>query len=323
MTIAINSNPTASMASQNLAKANKALQMSISRLSSGNRIVSPSDDAGGFAVAYKLNSQLGRNEVLRQNIQNGISLLQVQDGAMEVTGSIVVRISELRTMAQDITKNTSDIENYSKEFIELQRQLAEIYREKFNGVDLFTTNSGGTGMNEDSGKFSYTLLTHDSGQFDDGSVSLNVVNLQTVLSLDADDESSGSTSFTGVNLGNVEDVNVTNFIDNGSEYVSLFSSDGFLLNLLSVSVDQLNRVIDKIADARAENGAEQGRLVMVDKLLSGKITDLESAHGKIMDVDVALESSRLAKNNVLVQSSAAMVSQANNLTSIALALING
>ena len=322
MTIAINSNPTASMASQNLAKANKALQMSISRLSSGNRIVSPSDDAGGLAVAYKLNSQLGRNEVLRQNIQNGISLLQVQDGAMEVTGSIVVRISELRTMAQDITKNASDIENYSKEFIELQRQLAEIYREKFNGVDLFTTNSGGSGMNEDSGKFSYTLLTHDSGQFDDGSVSLNVVNLQTVLSLDADDKSSGSTSFTGVNLGNVEDVNVTNFIDNGSDYVSLFSSDGFLLNLLSVSVDQLNRVIDKIADARAENGAEQGRLVMVDKLLSGKITNLESAHGKIMDVDVALESSRLAKNNVLVQSSAAMVSQANNLTSIALALIN-
>lgn len=323
MTIAINSNPTASMASQNLAKANKALQMSISRLSSGNRIVSPSDDAGGLAVAYKLNSQLGRNEVLRQNIQNGISLLQVQDGAMEVTGAIVVRISELRTMAQDITKNASDIENYSKEFIELQRQLAEIYREKFNGVDLFTTNSGGSGMNEDSGKFSYTLLTHDSGQFDDGSVSLNVVNLQTVLSLDADDESSGSTSLSGVNLGNVKDVNVSNFIDHGSDYVSLFSSDGFLLNLLSVSVDQLNRVIDKIADARAENGAEQGRLVMVDKLLSGKITNLESAHGKIMDVDVALESSRLAKNNVLVQSSAAMVSQANNLTSIALALING
>ena len=75
-------------------------------------------------------------------------------------------------MAEDVTKNTGDIENYSKEFIELQRQLAEIHREKFNGVDLFTSNAGGDGMNSEGSRFSYTLVTHDSGQVEDGSVSL-------------------------------------------------------------------------------------------------------------------------------------------------------
>ena len=82
-------------------------------------------------------------------------------------------------------------------------------------------------------------------------------------------------------------------------------------------------MIENIADARAENGAEQSRLMMVEELLSSKMINLEAAHGRIMDVDVALESSRLAKNNVLVQSSAAMVAQANNLTAIALTLLTG
>jgi len=327
MAIVINSNPTATIASNNLSKANDALRKSLSRLSSGYRIVSPEDDAGGLAVAYKLNAQLNRNDVVRQNVQNGISLLQVQDGALAVAGSIVDRISELRTMAQDVTKNAGDIENYSKEFIELQGQLAEIHREKFNGVDLFTTNSGGSGMNSEGTKFSYTLLTHDSGQFEDGSVSLNVVNLQTVLSIGGPDNRIFSgfngqvTSSQGINLGNVDGINSTNYTQGDGPHLSIFSSDGFLHSLLSVSIGQLTSVIEKIADARAENGAEQSRLMMVDELLSTKMTNLEAAHGRIMDVDVALESSRLAKNNVLVQSSAAMVAQANNLTAIALTLL--
>jgi flagellin len=329
MAIVINSNPTATSASNNLAKANEALRKSLARLSSGHRIVSPEDDAGGLAVAYKINAQLNRNEVVRQNVQNGISLLQVQDGALAVAGNIVDRISELRMMAEDVTKNVGDVENYSKEFIELQRQLSEVHREKFNGVDLFTSNTGGDGMNSEGSRFSYTLLTHDSGRIEDGSVSLNVVNLQTVLSLGGPDARFHSafngviTDSQGFNLGNVSGVNAASYTSSDLPHLSIFTSDGFLSNLLSISLGQLTSVIENIADARAENGAEQSRLMMVEELLSSKMINLEAAHGRIMDVDVALESSRLAKNNVLVQSSAAMVAQANNLTAIALTLLTG
>ena len=329
MAIVINSNPTATSASNNLAKANEALRKSLARLSSGHRIVSPEDDAGGLAVAYKINAQLNRNEVVRQNVQNGISLLQVQDGALAVAGNIVDRISELRMMAEDVTKNVGDVENYSKEFIELQRQLSEVHREKFNGVDLFTSNTGGDGMNSEGSRFSYTLLTHDSGRIEDGSVSLNVVNLQTVLSLGGPDARFHSafngviTDSQGFNLGNVSGVNAASYTSSDLPNLSIFTSDGFLSNLLSISLGQLTSVIENIADARAENGAEQSRLMMVEELLSSKMINLEAAHGRIMDVDVALESSRLARNNVLVQSSAAMVAQANNLTAIALTLLTG
>ena len=141
MPIVVNSNTTATTASFNLSHANDALRKSLARLSSGNRIVNPADDAGGMAVAYKLNSKLKRTEAVRHNVQNGLSYLQVQDGALSTVAKIADRMAELRTMASDVTKNSGDVENYSKEFIELQKQLNQIRHEKFNGISLFATSS--------------------------------------------------------------------------------------------------------------------------------------------------------------------------------------
>jgi len=359
MPITVNSNTTATTASFNLSHANTALRKSLSRLSSGKRIVSPADDAGGLAVAYKLNSKLSRTEAVRHNVQNGLSYLQVQDGAMTTVAKVVDRMSELRTMASDVTKNTQDVENYSKEFIELQRQLSQVHREKFNGISLFAI-SGSLAVNtppdlrpqlskadavDDSGNtyqtFSRQILTTADGVAADGNVSLNVINLQHVLSLGGIDtrfittdtatqiatdrantgniDGSGNTrnffNLGNVNGGNKDDITVQARED------EVYTSDGFLKSIMFVSVGSFTSIIERIADARAENGAEQSRLGMVDSLLMQNQTNLEAAHGRIMDADVALESSRFARQNVLVQSSAAMVAQANQLTSIALQLL--
>ena len=84
---------------------------------------------------------------------------------------------------------------------------------------------------------------------------------------------------------------------------------------------QFVSIIERIADARAENGAEQNRLFMVDELLSMNMTNLEAAHGRIVDADIALESTRFAQQNVKVQAAASMVAQANQLSNIALTLL--
>ena len=359
MPIVVNSNTTATVASFNLSHANDALRKSLARLSSGKRIVNPADDAGGMSVAYKLQSKLTRTEAVRQNIQNGISYLQVQDGAMTTVGKIVDRMAELRTMASDVTKNTQDIENYSKEFIELQRQLSQVYREKFNGISLFSMSRSPavntppdlrpqldkTDSVDDEGRtyqaFSRNILTTADGQFDDGNVSLNVINMQYILSLGGLDtryistaaateiatnaanatingnpDTNGQHAF--LNLGNV---NGSNTDDITTNYTSIFTSDGFLQSIMFVSVGAFTNVIQRIADARSENGAEQSRLGMVNELLVQNQTNLEAAYGRIMDADMALESTRFARQNVLVQSSAAMVAQANQLTGIALTLL--
>jgi flagellin len=101
----------------------------------------------------------------------------------------------------------------------------------------------------------------------------------------------------------------------------IYTEDNFLKSIMFVSMGTFTDMIERIADARAENGAEQNRLNMTSELLVQNQTNLEAAHGRIMDADVALESTRFARQNVLVQSSAAMVAQANQLTNIALTIL--
>jgi flagellin len=277
-----------------------------------------------MAVAYKLNSALQRTEAVRQNIQNGISYLQVQDGALAVTGKILSRMAELRTMASDITKNSSDIENYSKEFVELQSQMHQIRQQKFNGLSLFAVSGMATAdfsgnppqinINTDGGvytssngtqtydKYSRTLYTHESGLEQDGSISLNVVNLQFVLSLGASGDLGG-------------------FNNPGSSDTIALNGTQFLRDIEDFDISLFTSAIEKLSDMRAENGAEQNRLSMASDLLALNQTNLEAAHGRIMDADIALESTRMARQNVLVQASASMVAQANQLTSIALTVL--
>ena len=324
MPIVVNSNASATQASFNLSRANDSLRKSLARLSSGNRINSPADDAGGLAVAYKLNSKLNRTEAVIQNSQNALSYLQVQDASLQTVGKVLDRMGELRTMAADITKNSGDIENYTKEFMELQSQLNQISRESFNGISLFSdTNSTavtgslnkGTGTYLDADgntvattTFSRQLITHPDGQATDGSISLNVVNLQFVLSvgnLAANGDANG-----GYDLGN---------IDAGNNATG--TTGGYIDSILNVSVGQFTAAIEKLADARAENGAEQNRIMNSIDLLQTNMTNLEAAHGRIMDADIALESTRFARHNVLVQASAAMTAQANQLTNVALQLL--
>ena len=309
MPIVVNSNVAATQASFNLSKSNDALRKSLNRLSSGNRINSPADDAGGLAVAYKLDSRLSRTEATIQNAQNGLSLLQVQDGALETVGKILDRMAELRTMASDITKNSGDIENYSKEFIELQSQINQIQKQKFNGISLFavtnSTNmangivsetktyvsvgSGGNSNNVSYTSYGRTLYTAASGSSVDGSISINIVNLQFVTDIGSN------------NVGGFGTTTVSSIID--------ISIGGFI------------GAIERLADMRAENGAEQNRVMNSIELLQTNMTNLEAAHGRIMDADIALESTRFAKQNVLVQAGAAMTAQANQLTNVALQLL--
>jgi flagellin len=324
MPIVVNSNASATQASFNLSRANDSLRKSLARLSSGNRINSPADDAGGLAVAYKLNSKLNRTEAVIQNSQNALSYLQVQDASLSTVGKVLDRMGELRTMAADITKNSGDIENYTKEFIELQSQLSQIKQETFNGISIFgaTASAAVTGkLNKGTGTyldaagtsntystFSRELITHPDGQTNAGSISLNVVNLQFVLSvgtLAANGDAGG-----GYDLGNI----------NGANNAT-GTTGGYINSILNVSVGQFTAAIEKLADMRAENGAEQNRIMNSIDLLQTNMTNLEAAHGRIMDADIALESTRFARHNVLVQASAAMTAQANQLTNVALQLL--
>jgi flagellin len=128
-----------------------------------------------------------------------------------------------------------------------------------------------------------------------------------MLSVGTIDSGNGGSN---IDLGNVNGGNTGTGIDSG-----------FISDITDVNVSQFTNIIERIADMRAENGAEQNRVLGNIDLLQTNLTNIEAAHGRIMDTDIALESTRFARHNILVQASAAMTAQANQLTNVALQLI--
>ena len=186
-----------------------------------------------------------------------------------------------------------------------------------------TASANGTALNTFD-RYGRTLYTHPGGQTDDGSISINVTNLEYVLEIGTlSNENSSYWDSTGlgtpaqnINLGNVESDQPQGVL--GSNGIN---SDGFIESIMAVSVGQFTAAIERLAAVRAENGAEQNRAMQVTDMLQSSLTNLEAAHGRIMDADIALESTRFARHNVLVQAGAAMTAQANQLTNVALSLI--
>ena len=306
MSLTINTNAAAVTASYNLSRNNAALQKSLSRLSSGKRIVQTSDDAGGLAVSMKLNASINRMQGVSNNIQNAISYLDVQDGVMQGAASIVSRMAELKALSQDVLKNSSDIANYNTEFKNLQVQLYQISQETFNGVSLFaiTATGGasnavfGNGASADNTVSIYTTANGASGPI----VSLSKAALLSALTFNSTDMKTNlAFGATGTTLAS--------------------TSGASAVDLSTISVSFFTQAIENIATLRAENGGTVSRLNFAYEQSNRTRSTLEAANGRIMDVDIAAESTRLAKYNILVQASASMLAQANVAPNAALMLI--
>ena len=112
MPVTINTNTAASTAARALEVANRNLTDSLKKLSTGNRIVNAYDDAAGESVQLKLKSQSARYDVLKANLMNGISFLEVQGGVVDTAIDALTRIGELNALSGDVTKSSDDIALY-------------------------------------------------------------------------------------------------------------------------------------------------------------------------------------------------------------------
>ena len=311
MPLTINTNSAASSANYHLSRNQAALQKSLTRLSSGSRIVQPVDDAGGLAVSMKLESSITRLQGAQKNVQNATSFLEVQDGVLASAGKILNRMIELKGLSDDVMKNNSDSANYNREFQDLQRQIYDMSSLKFNGVSMFAQYSSES--NNAEGVFNDTALDNTVSVFvsADGSVGAKVsVNKSLLLSaltinastLAAVSFSSGATAGNGV-----------------FSFASASAADS--INLSDVSVGVFTQAIQNVATLRADIGASMSRLRFAGEEMGMQETNLIAANGRIVDVDIAAESTRLAKYNVLVQASASMLAQANSSADVALMLL--
>jgi len=293
MSVVINTNTASSLAAYSLSSSNVNLQRSLQRLSSGSRINSSFDDAGGLAVSMKMSASIRRTEATQANVGNAIAILQTQDGVLKSADKVLSRMSELATLALDVTKSTSDLALYSTELTQLKGQLNLMLSEKFNGITLFHQGAAsGATINtaidtSTSGNTLVVVTSHDGAQ----TVGITRADLNAIA-YDITDTSSA---------------NALNITTNANA---------------TSAIATIQTAIQNLATLRANNGAEQSRLTFAADMLSVNKINLEAANSRIIDVDVASESAQLARFNILQQAGTAMLAQANQSTQSILRLIS-
>jgi flagellin len=302
------------------------LQRSFDRLSSGKKLVSPIQDPGSLAVSMKLSAAINRLSGAQNNSQNALSFLEVQDGMLETVGNILDRMSELKGLSsQDPMKSTQDKASYSNEFRDLQVQLYDIAYQKFNGVSLFanfvstdTPDVYGTEAifkaqnqvrTEDN-----TLTIYTSAEGSNGSkVSVYKSLLLSALTV-------GQKLSIGQKFSDAD--------NEGAEIGSTLKPVAFAskniegtISLGQISVNVINQALENVSFLRAQNGGVQSRLSFNLQTLAQQKTNMRAALGRIVDADIAEETTNLAKYQVLSQAAASMLSQANANTELALMLL--
>ena len=323
MPLNITTNAAAASASYYLGKNQSALQKSMTRLASGKKIIAPYDDPGSLSVSMKLQASINRLGGAQNNIRNGISFLEVQDGLLAFAGRILDRMAELKGLSsQDPMKSSLDQASYNDEFKDLQVQLFEMSKQTFNGVSLFaqfaTDNATGLVNTQEvqfrvSNSQDNTLTIFTSSDGNDGSkVSLSKSALLSALTINAG--SLNASLFSSA-------ANTTNGINASAVYTFASSRVEDTMDLDQISVGVFAKALENIASLRAENGGTMSRLSYSDEMISQMKSNMKAALGRIVDVDIAEESTNMAKYNVLTQASAAMLAQANSTTDIALMLL--
>ena len=315
MPLTVTTNAAASSASYYLGKNQQALQKSMSRLASGKKIIAPYDDPGSLSVSMKLNASISRLSGAQNNLQNSISFLEVQDGILESAGKILNRMNELKGLAsQDPMKSSQDIASYDNEFRDLQVQLFQMTQQTFNGVSLFANYAidGTTESVFRTESTNNTISIHTSPDGSSGSkVSLHKAALLAAITLDASDLS--AKAFSTKNNSAAAGSGGT------FSFAASISTDAMTLNKVSSAV--FAQALSNVAFLRAQVGGSMSRVTFASENIALQKTNMKAALGRIVDVDIAEESTELAKNNILTQASAAMLAQANTSADVALMLL--
>jgi len=283
----INTNISALNAATQLSQNSMNLSASLARLSSGSKIVNPSDDSAGLAVSMKMGAQIARVTAAQSNVSNAISFNQTQDGYLSQVNTALTRMSELTVSAQDVTKTTSDRALYNQEFQTLQAYVSDVASKTFNGVSLFADKSG---------QAVDLSVTSDS----DGAVFTN----------------------KGVDLSSASYAAATTATAaNGTSVAGTNSAIDSIANA-KIALTNVSAAINKLASDRANIGSNEEALGYYNAQLSSLSNNLAAAKSQITDVDVATESTNYAKQNILVQSGTAMLAQANSMPQSVLRLLS-
>ena len=333
MGLYVNTNINSLIAQRSINSATSKLQTAITRLSTGYRVNQAGDDAAGLCVAQGLDTQIRGNKRAMLNVEDGLNMMYIAEGGMDAATEDLQRIRELCIQAANGI--------YSQE---QQQTLMNEIKERLADIDVIAETTTFNGLNLTNGSQSSVVLQSGSA----GDLKNNTIDVSSALTdlsasalgvalniigLNGTGDTLGTDSYkyiteTGDTYYKYDAT--TGKLDKTTEYTdgTYDPSDPPKVNAanwtgdhIRAYIDKLDAAINKISENRAQLGAYQNRLQSVSENLASMNENYERSKSQIMDADMAEESANMVKYQVLQQTSAAMLAQANQIPSIALQLL--
>ncbi|ATY77063.1 flagellin B [Aeromonas veronii] len=300
MAMYINTNISSLNAQRNLMNTNKSLDTSYTRLASGLRINTAKDDAAGLQISNRLTSQVNGLDQGNRNANDGISVAQTAEGAMDEITSMLQRMRTLAQQSANGSNNTDDRVALQQEYDQLTTEINRISEDTtFGGQKLLDGNYKGTfQVGADAGQ---TISFKMTSAFSIGGIAKATGGSATVAS--------------SANVDKYEVTKATTAVETTS-LSSIKSASGAQLAMAN-----LDFMIKAVDSKRAELGAVQNRFDSTIRNQSNVSENLSAARSRIRDADFATETANLTKQNILQQAASSILAQANQRPQSALSLL--
>jgi flagellin len=284
MALTVNTNVTSLSVQKNLNRSSDALSTSMTRLSSGLKINSAKDDAAGLQIATRMTSQIRGQTMAIKNANDGISIAQTAEGAMQEQTNILQRMRELALQSVNDSNSKLDRDALDKEFKAMISEIGRIADStQLNGKNLLDGSAG-------------TMV------FQVGSNT----GTQNQISIDM---SKGLSSATSGALSDLATQTISGAVSSDAQAT------------FSAAMSAIDTALDTINSVRADLGASQNRLSSTISNLQNINENAEAARGRVQDTDFAAETAQLTKQQTLQQASTAVLSQANHLPAAVVKLL--
>jgi len=350
MGLQINTNVAAMNAYRNLSSTQNAMSTSLERLSSGLRINRAADDAAGLAISEKLRAQVGGLNQATSNAQDGISLIQTAEGALNETHSILQRMRQLAVQSSNDTNSDKDRGQIQKEVTQLNDELDRIAgATQFNGKALLDGTFAGKfqiGANADQ-NLNVSITKMDASTLGIKAATPSAKSANGAASADATGALKGS--FTINTSGDVLDTggnkvgaytdatktvawldtSKTDLVFDKSAVDAAGAGSFSVTDAIDVStqagansaLNTIDAAIDQVSGQRADLGAVQNRLQHTINSLSVASENASAAESRIRDTDMAKEMTSFTRSQILQQAGVSMLAQANQAPQSVLKLL--
>lgn len=289
----INTNTAAMNTYTKYTAAANAKASALEKLSSGSRINTAADDAAGLAISNKMSAQISGMKQARANAQDGISLIQTAEGALEETSKMLNRMRDLSLQASNGTLQPEDRQEIALEMKTLVSNIDAISKNtKFNNLGLFGVNGVASGGAASTVAFQFQVGAN-----------------------------SGETTSVEIQSADSESLGLKELSDQVTK-LSTGDTTGFVATYAgTTALGALDKAIKSVSDQRAKLGAAQNGLNHTVNSLEATTTNLAAANSRIKDVDMAEEMTSYTSSNILLQAATSMLSQANSMPQSVMTLL--